>query len=124
MLLNLTMQTREKELQFPDRFFIFIDYTGIVVSFKRESRDGKLFAVSIKRGQLTACFALRIAYYRFNYSCSIRSRNSCSVKTGTPSCCALVSLLPASFPATTNAVFLETDDDALPPSLTIKSSIS
>ena len=47
MLLNLTLQTREEELLFPDRFFIFLDYTGITVSFKRESRDDKLLAVSI-----------------------------------------------------------------------------
>ena len=45
----------------------------------------------------------------------IISLNSLSVITGSPKDWALVSLLPASRPAKTYEVFLETDDDALPP---------
>ena len=47
-------------------------------------------------------------------------KNSASVNTGTPKAFAFVSLLPASRPAKTNEVFLETEDDALPPNSSIK----
>ena len=52
------------------------------------------------------------------------SRNSCSESTGTPSSCALRSLLPAFSPATTYVVFFETDEAALPPNDSIFSVAS
>src|SRR5439155_376615 len=50
--------------------------------------------------------------------------NSSSLSTGTPSDCALASLLPASVPTTTKLVFFDTLPAALPPSSAIFPSIS
>ena len=50
--------------------------------------------------------------------------NSSSSMTGIPSCCALASLLPASTPARTKLVFLETLPETLPPCFSMTASIS
>ena len=52
------------------------------------------------------------------------SSNSFSVITVTPNSCAFVSFEPASSPANTYDVFLDTEDDVFPPYFSIKSSAS